>query len=252
MNILLRDKVAMVTGASRGIGRAIALDMARAGADVILASRKQDDMEKVAEEIRAIGRRAVTVAAHIGKIPDISSLVNKAIESFNRIDILVNNAATNPTMDPAIMASERAWDTVMNLNLKGLFFLSQAVARVMKDQGNGVIINIASVAGIMAHTILPIYAISKAGVIHTTKIMAADWAQYGIRVNAISPGQVKTYMSQALWSNPEIYDMTMERTPLKRMAEPEEIASAVVFLASDRASFITGQNFLVDGGVSLI
>ncbi len=252
MNILLRDKVAMVTGASRGIGHAIALDMARAGADVILASRKQDDLEKVAEEIRAIGRRAVPVAAHIGKIPDISNLVNKAIASFTRIDILVNNAAANPTLDPAIIASERAWDTVMNLNLKGLFFLSQAVARVMKDQGNGVIINIGSAAGIMAHTILPIYAISKAGVIHATKIMAADWAQYGIRVNAISPGQVKTHMSQALWSNPEIYDMTMERTPLKRMAEPEEIASAVVFLASDRAGFITGQNFLIDGGVSLI
>ncbi|MFA5078654.1 MAG: glucose 1-dehydrogenase [Dehalococcoidia bacterium] len=252
MNILLRDKVAMVTGASRGIGRAIALDMARAGADIILASRKQDELEKVADEIRAIGRRALPVAAHIGKMPDIVNLVNKAIKSFKRIDILVNNAAANPTMDPAIFASERAWDTIMNLNLKGLFFLSQAVAQIMKDTGTGVIINIASVSGILAHTTLPVYAISKAGVIHATKIMAADWAQYGIRVNTISPGQVKTHLSQALWSNPEIYAMMLERTPLKRMAEPAEIASAAVFLASDCASYITGQNFLIDGGISLI
>ncbi|MCX6004428.1 MAG: glucose 1-dehydrogenase [Chloroflexi bacterium] len=250
MDISLKGKVALVTGASRGIGRAIALEMAKSGADVVLASRKAADLEKVADEIKALGRKALPVTAHIGRTEDIANLVAKAKEEFGRINILVNNAATNPTMESAIDIGERAWDSIMNLNLKGLFFLSQAVARVMKEHGGGVIINISSIAGVTPD-ILPIYSVSKAGVNMATKVMAQQWAVYGIRVNTLSPGQTRTQFSQALWGNPDIYKVIMDRTPLKRIAEPEDMAQAAVFLASDKSGFITGQNLIVDGGMTI-
>jgi len=250
MDVSLKGKVALVTGASRGIGRAIALEMAKAGADVVLASRKAPDLEKVADEIKALKVKALPVAAHIGRTEDITNLVAKAREEFGRIDILVNNAATNPTMEQAIDIGERAWDSIMNLNLKGLFFLSQAVARVMKEHGGGVIINVSSIAGVTPD-ILPVYSISKAGVNMATKVMAQQWAVYGIRVNTLSPGQTRTQFSQALWGNPDIYKVIMDRTPLKRIAEPEDLAQAAVFLASDKSGFITGQNLIVDGGMTI-
>jgi NAD(P)-dependent dehydrogenase (short-subunit alcohol dehydrogenase family) len=250
MEISLKGKVAIVTGASRGIGKAIALEMAKSGADIVVVSRKIADIEKTADEIKALGRKAIAVAAHIGKMEDLTTVVTKAKEAFGKIDILVNNAATNPTMDSALDASDRAWDSIMNLNLKGLFFLSQAVARVMKEHGGGVIINVSSVAGVTPD-ILPIYSISKAGVNMATKVMAQQWAPYGIRANTLSPGQTKTKFSEALWGNPDIYKVIMDRTPLKRIADPEDMANTAVFLASDKASFITGQNILVDGGLSI-
>lgn len=250
MEISLKGKVAIVTGASRGIGKAIALEMAKSGADLLVVSRKIADIEKTADEIKALGRKATAVAAHIGRLEDIPTVVSKAVETYGKIDILVNNAATNPTMDSALDATDRAWDSIMNLNLKGLFFLSQAVARVMKEHGGGVIINVSSVAGVTPD-ILPIYSISKAGVNMATKVMAQQWAPYGIRANTLSPGQTKTKFSEALWGNPDIYKVIMERTPLKRIADPEEMAGVAVFLASDKASFITGQNILVDGGISI-
>lgn len=250
MEVSLRGKVALVTGGSRGIGRAIALEMARSGADLVIASRKLPDLETVAGEIKAAGRKALPVAAHIGRMEDIQALVSQAVKEFGRIDILVNNAATNPTMDPAINVSERVWDSIMNLNLKGLFFLSQSVARTMKEQGGGAIINIASVAGVQPD-ILPVYSISKAAVIMATKVMAKEWAPFGIRVNTLSPGNTKTHFSEALWGNPEILKHLLERTPIKRIAEPEEMACTAVFLASDQAGYITGQNVLVDGGMTI-
>ncbi len=250
MNISLKGKVALVTGASRGIGKAIALEMAGAGADIVRVSRKQADLENVAAEIRATGRKALPLAAHMGRMEDISNMVNKAKQEFGRIDILVNNAATNPTMDPAIDVSERAWDSIMNLNVKGLFFLSQAVARIMREHGGGCIINISSAAGVTPD-ILPVYSVSKASVNMVTKVIAKEWAQYGIRANTISPGETKTQFSEALWGNPEICKHILEMTPLKRIAEPEEMAGAAVFLASDKAGFITGQNLIVDGGMTI-
>ncbi len=250
MEVSLKGKVAIVTGASRGIGKAIALEMAKSGADLVVVSRKIADIEKTADEIKAIGRKAIPVAAHIGRLEDIAAVVIKTKEAFGKIDILVNNAATNPTMDSALDATDRAWDSIMNLNLKGLFFLSQAVAKVMKEHGGGVIINVSSVAGVTPD-ILPIYSISKAGVNMATKVMAQQWAPYGIRANTLSPGQTKTKFSEALWGNPDIYKVIMDRTPLKRIADPQDMANAAVFLASDKSSFITGQNFLVDGGLSI-
>jgi NAD(P)-dependent dehydrogenase (short-subunit alcohol dehydrogenase family) len=250
MEISLKGKVAIVTGASRGIGKAIALEMAKSGADLVVVSRKIADLEKTADEIKAMGRKAIPVAAHIGRLEDIAMVVAKAKEAYGKIDILVNNAATNPTMDSALDATDRAWDSIMNLNLKGLFFLAQAVAKVMKEHGGGVIINVSSVAGVTPD-ILPIYSISKAGVNMATKVMAQQWAPYGIRANTLSPGQTRTQFSEALWGNPDIYKVIMDRTPLKRIADPQDMANAAVFLASDKSSFITGQNFLVDGGLSI-
>jgi NAD(P)-dependent dehydrogenase (short-subunit alcohol dehydrogenase family) len=243
----LSGKVALVTGGSRGIGKAIALGLARFGADVAVTSRKLPDLEEVAKEIKGLGRRSMAVATHVGRVEEIKNLVPKVKDELGTIDILVNNAGTNPTMDSAIDIEERAWDSIMNLNLKGLFFLGQAAAKVMKDRGGGKIINVASVAGITPD-ILPVYSISKAGVIMATKVMAQQWAQYNIRVNAIAPGLAKTKFSEALWSNPAIEKAVMERTPLRRVAEPDEMVGAVIFLASDASSYVTGHVLVVDGG----
>ncbi len=247
---LLRGKVALVTGGSRGIGKAIAIGLAKAGADVALASRKLADLEQVAGEIKALERKALAVAAHVGRLEDINNLVNRVKEEFGRIDILVNNAATNPTMDSALDIQERAWDAIMNLNLKGLFFLSQAVAKLMKEQGGGVIINISSVAG-LTPDILPVYSISKAGVIMATKVMAREWARYNIRVNAIAPGLVRTRFSEALWGNPDILQGALAGTPLGRIAEPADMVGAAIFLASDASSYVTGHVLVVDGGATI-
>ena len=250
MDFSLKDKVALITGASRGIGKAAAIGLAQAGADVAIVSRKLPDLEKVGETIRQLGRKSLEVQAHIGKVEEINHLVKRVEEEFGRIDILVNNAATNPTMAQAIDADERAWDSVMNLNLKGLFFLSQAVARVMRKKGGGKIINVSSVAGITPD-ILPLYSISKAGVNMATKVMAQQWAPYNIRVNAVAPGLTKTRFSEALWSNPDILKMAMMKTPMNRPAEPEEMVGAIIYLASDASSYVTGQVIAVDGGTTI-
>ena len=246
----LAGKVALVTGGSRGIGKAIAVGLAKFGADVVVTSRKLPDLEEVAAEIKGMGRKSMAVATHVGRTDEIAALVPRVKDEFGRIDILVNNAATNPTMDPALDVEERAWDSIMNLNLKGLFFLSQAVARVMKEQGGGTIINVASVAGITPD-ILPVYSISKAGVIMATKVMAQQWAQYNIRANALAPGLIKTKFSQALWDNEDILQGAMLFTPMRRPGEPDEMVGSVVFLASDASSYVTGHVLVADGGVAI-
>lgn len=250
MDFSLEGKIALITGASRGIGRATAIGFARAGADVALVSRKPEELEKVAEEVSKLGRKAAAIPTHLGRLAEINDLVARVSEELGRIDILVNNAASNPTMDAAIDVTERAWDTIMNLNLKGLFFLSQAVARVMREQGGGRIINVASAGGIRPH-ILPVYSISKAGVIMATKVMALEWAEFGINVNAIAPGLTRTSFSQALWGDEKIMSYLMQRVALKRYAEPEEIVGAMVYLASDASRFVTGAVISVDGGETI-
>jgi NAD(P)-dependent dehydrogenase (short-subunit alcohol dehydrogenase family) len=250
MNFSLEGKVALITGGSRGIGGATALEYARAGADIAMASRKLPDLEKTAEEIKGTGRKVLAVVAHIGKMEDINNLVAKVKREFGKIDILVNNAGTNPTMAPAIEIEERAWDVTMNVNLKGVFFLSQAVARIMIEQGGGCIINVVSAGGIRPH-ILPIYSISKSAVIMTTKVMALEWAKYGIRVNAVAPGLVKTRFSEALWSNKETLDYLLSRVPMRRFGELNEIMGTMLYLASDTSSFVTGTVVNVDGGETI-
>ncbi len=250
MGSSMQNKVVLITGGSRGIGRAAAIGMAKEGADLAIASRKLPDLEKVAEEIKSMGKKCLIIPAHAGKLEDINNLVKKTFDEYGKIDVLVNNAATNPTMDSAIDIDVRAWDSIMNLNLKGLFFLGQAVAKIMKEKGGGKIINIASIAGITPD-ILPVYSISKAGVIMATKVMAQQWAKYNIRVNTVAPGLTKTKFSEFLWSNPDILKIAMSRTPLGRPAEPEEMVGAILFLASDASSYITGQVIAIDGGVTI-
>jgi NAD(P)-dependent dehydrogenase (short-subunit alcohol dehydrogenase family) len=250
MEFSLRDKVALITGASRGIGEAIAIGLAQAGADLVIVSRKLPDLEKVAEKIKKLGGKCLPVQAHLGKVEEINPLLKRALEEFGKIDILVNNAATNPTMASAIEVDERAWDSIMNLNLKGLFFLSQAVARIMREKGGGKIINVSSAAG-TTPDILPLYSISKAGVNMATKVMAQQWAQYNIRVNAVAPGLTKTRFSEALWKNPDILKIAMSKTPLGRPADPEEMVGAIIYLASDASSYVTGQVIAIDGGFTI-
>jgi NAD(P)-dependent dehydrogenase (short-subunit alcohol dehydrogenase family) len=250
MDFSLKGKFALITGASRGIGQAVAIGLAQAGADIAIASRKLPDLEKVAEQVRKTGRKCLPVAAHVARVEEINNLVGQVMAEYGKIDILVNNAATNPTMASAMDVDERAWDSIMNLNLRGLFFLSQAVARLMKEKGGGKIINISSIAGI-SPDLLPVYSISKAGVIMATKVMAQQWAQYNIRVNAVAPGLTKTRFSEALWKNPDILKLAMGKTPMARVADPEEMVGAVIYLASDASSYVTGQVIAIDGGTTI-
>jgi dehydrogenase/reductase SDR family protein 4 len=246
----LKGKVALVTGASRGIGRAIAMAFADAGADVAISSRKPPDLEAVAEEIKAKGRKSMALASHIAKIDDSKTLVAKVKSEWGRIDILVNNAGTNPYYGPLLDAEEWAWDVTMNVNLKGPFLLSQLVVKVMREQGGGSIINIASIAGIIPSE-LNIYSVTKAGLIMLTKVMAKEWGQYKIRVNAIAPGVVKTRLSEALWKAPAKGEEAARSKALGYIGLPEDIAGAALFLASDASSYLTGETILVDGGESV-
>jgi len=251
----LEGKVALVTGASRGMGRATAIGFAEAGADVAIASRKLPDLEKVADEIRKAGRKALPVAAHIGKLEEIGKLVETVMAEFGRIDILVNNAAGNPALASCLDADERLWDNIMNLNLKGVYFLSQAVARIMKEQGGGKIINTASVDAYKPEWNVGIYTIAKTGVTALTKSMALELAQYNIRVNAVAPGAVATRLLESHWFNLPEEEAKEQRAklaksiPLQRIADPDEIVGVMIYLASDASSYTTGETILVDGGM---
>jgi len=245
----LEGKVALVTGGSRGIGKATALAFARAGADVAVTSRKLPDLEKVATEIRGLGRKAMAVAAHAGRLEEITSMVGAVYQEFGRVDILVNNAGTSPALAPILDLDQRLWDSIMNLNLKGLVFLSQAVAKVMKVHGGGKIINVSSADGFRHEINNGTYAISKAGVIMATKVMAQEWAKYNIRVNAISPGHLHTLLGDAIFSvAPEFEQELQLRVPMGRVGDVNEIEGAMIYLASDASSYVTGTTLVVDGG----
>lgn len=227
----LNGRVALVTGGSRGIGQAIALAFAEQGADVAVSARKLPDLEATAVQIRAKGRKGLAVASHVAKMEDVKSLVAQVKEHFGRIDILVNNAGTNPYAGPLIDVEEWAWDTTNNVNVKGPFILSVLVARVMKEQGGGVIINVASAAGLRPSS-LHIYSVTKAALIMVTRVMAREFAPYHIRVNAIAPGVVKTRLSEMLWRNNPNPDA---------LPQPQDIAGTAVYLASNASKYVTGE-----------
>jgi NAD(P)-dependent dehydrogenase (short-subunit alcohol dehydrogenase family) len=241
--------VAVITGASRGIGRSIALAFANSGAKLVLASRnKYGDLDKVGNEIRKIGTSVLVVPTHLGKSEDLDNLVGQVQRKFRGIDILVNNAATNPLIAPLVEIEERTWDHIMNVNLKGSFLLSQKVAKVMIEQGKGCIINIASVDGIRLEPGFVPYSISKAGLIMLSHGLARELGGYGIRVIAVAPGLIHTRSSEAIWSDEEIRAERLRRTCLGRLGSPEEVANTVLFLASEKASYVTGTTIVVDGG----
>jgi len=244
----LSGKVALITGASRGIGEAIALAYSQAGAQVVLASRKQAELDRVAEKIRETGGDVLSMAAHTGDLAAIAALVEKATDTFGGIDVVVNNAATNPHFGPILTAEDGHWDKILDVNVKGYFRVVKACVESMQARGGGKVINMSSVAGLEPQPMMGVYSVSKAAVIMLTKVLAAELAPYNIQVNAIAPGFVKTRFSAALWQNPQINEAILKRIPQKRMAEPEEIAGLAVYLASPASSFVTGSVFSIDGG----
>ena len=244
----LTGKVTIVTGASRGIGAAIAHAFAQAGAQVVLASRKQEPLDAVAAEIRAAGGTATAVAAHTGDDAAVEALVARAVDEYGGVDILVNNAATNPHYGPVLTAEDTHWDKTFDVNVKGYVRMVRACMAPMQARGGGAVINVASIAGLKPETGMGVYAVSKAGVLMLTQVLAVELAPANIRVNAVAPGYVKTKFSSVIWQNPHVYAAVKARIPQGRMAEPEELTGVMLYLASDAASFTTGAVFTVDGG----
>jgi len=244
----LSGRVALVTGASRGIGSAIAEILAEHGAQVVLSSRKQADLDTEAERINALyPEKAVAIAAHAGKQDDLERLVQQAMERFSRIDILINNAATNPYFGPVLGAELSAWDKTFEVNLRGVFVLTQQVYRASMEAHGGAIVNIASIGGIRPGLGLGVYNVSKAALIMLTRQLARELGGQ-VRVNAVAPGLVKTRFAEALWGNQEILDRVLAQNPMGRIGVPSEVAAAVLFLASDAASYVNGEVLVVDGG----
>ena len=241
----------MITGASRGIGKAIAFAFAEAGASVVVSSRNKrpPELEKVAEEIRALGAKAVAIPAHVGRKEEVENLVQKVVREFGRIDILVNNAGSNPVLSAMADLEEEAFDKVMEVNLKGAFLMSKAAAQEMIRQGEGRIINVTSVSGLRARADgTGAYCISKAAMNMLTQVMARELAPHHILVNAIAPGSIKTEFSKVNWSDPERRANRIKDIELKRFGEPEEVTGIALFLASEASSFVTGEIIRVDGG----
>ncbi len=245
----LEGKVAIVTGGGTGIGRGIALEFAKAGADVVVGSRKLVNLEKVAEEVRALGRRSLAVQTDISRKADVDNLVQRVMGEFGGIDILVNNAVVF-TRTPVIEISEDDWDKTFDINLKGYYLCCQAVGKEMVERRKGSIINVASTAGFrVGPTNSTIYSTAKAGVIMLARGLARELGSYNIRVNTIAPGTVRTKMTERTWSDPERLKQEEARMPLGRLGEPSDIGSVAVFLASDASRHITGSTIVVDGGL---
>ena len=244
----LTGRVAVVTGASRGIGAAIARAFSAAGALVVLAGRRQESLDDVAQEIHVAGGRALPVAAHTGSSDAVEELVQRTMDTFGGVDILVNNAATNPHFGPLLSAEESHWDKIFDVNVKGYFRLAKACVPSMQRRGGGSIVNVASIAGLTPQPGMGVYCVSKAAVLMLTQVLAAELASINVRVNAVAPGFVKTKFSSAIWGNPALYEVLLNQIPQQRMAEPEELTGIMLYLASDASSFTTGAVFTVDGG----
>lgn len=244
----LTGKVAVVTGASRGIGESIARTYAAAGAAVVISSRKQEALEPVAAEIRADGGQALALAAHTGDSDAVQALIQAAADEFGGVDILVNNAATNPHFGPILTAEESHWAKILDVNVVGYFRMAKAAAAAMARRGGGSIVNVASIAGKRPQPGMGVYCVSKAAVLMLTEVLAAELAGEKIRVNAIAPGFIKTAFSRAIWDNPPLYEAVMRIVPQGRMAEPDELSGIALYLASEASSFTTGGTFLIDGG----
>jgi len=250
-SIDLQGRVAIVTGASKGIGRAIARLLGRHGARVVVSSRKAEAVGQVASEFRAEGIEAAGIAAHMGSPEEIAALVRSTLDSFGRIDIVVNNAAVNPVFGPILDAAPAALDKIMEVNLKGPLLLARLAHPAMKTGGVGSIVNISSIEGLSPGQGLGYYSISKASLIAATKVMAREWGPDGIRANVICPGLVDTRFSEALTGDERILNSVLARQALPRVAVPEDISGLALFLASDAASFCTGGVFTADGGYTV-
>ncbi|SLM28404.1 FabG1 [Desulfamplus magnetovallimortis] len=245
----LIGKTALITGASRGIGEAIAIYLAKQGALCILVSRKVEDLSNVEKKITDNGGKAASLPCNVGKMEEISGLMQKVEELYGKLDILINNAAANPYFGEMINAEEWAWDKTCDVNLKGPFFMIQAAAKLMQKGGGGSIVNVSSVNGMKPSLFQGIYSITKAGLITMTRAWAIELAKFNIRVNALLPGLTDTKFASAITQNEDIKNMILPQIPMGRIAQPEEMAGAVLFLVSDASSYTTGSCLTCDGGM---
>lgn len=249
---MLKDKVAIITGGGRNIGRAIAHAFADEGAKVVVADYNLEAAENVSKEIEEKGTECTCVHVDLAKFENIEKLVNTVMNKYKRIDILVNNAGVQLNKQTLLELDEHEWDYTMLVNTRSTCFLSKAVAEIMKEQGGGRIVNMASIAGRIFEPYNLAYAVSKAGVTALTGQTAVELAQYNINVNAVAPGFVDTDFNRETLSRPNARQEISKNIPMNRLAQPDDIAGAVVFLASDKASYITGQTIVIDGGLTLL
>jgi NAD(P)-dependent dehydrogenase (short-subunit alcohol dehydrogenase family) len=246
----LTGKVAIITGSTKGIGRAIAERMAEHGATVVVSSRKPDACEAVARAIRDKGGKAEVIPCHIAHKEQLQSLVDRTVANCGGIDILVENAGVNPFLGPAARIPDDAYERVMGSNVRSNFWLANMAIPHMVARGGGAVIIISSIGGLRGSSQLGVYAISKAADMQLARNIAVEWGPKNIRANAIAPGLVRTDFARALWENPALYRKRTQGTPLQRIGEPDEIAGAAVFLASAAGSFLTGQTIVIDGGTT--
>jgi len=245
----LKGKNAIITGASRGIGESIAHLLAKQGAFCILVSRKSEDLEVVENAIKSKGGSAVSISCNMGSLEQIKSLIEHVEEKYGRLDIVINNAAANPYFGEMVNAEERAWDKTNDVNLKGPFFMIQYAAKLMKKSGGGAIVNVSSVNGVQPALFQGIYSITKAGIITMTRAYARELAPHNIRVNALLPGLTDTKFASAITKNEDIKNLILPQIPMGRIAKPEEMAPAVLYLVSDASSYTTGSCITCDGGM---
>ena len=250
-DLSLEGKVALVAGASRGIGEATAKRLARNGATVICSSRKIADCDRVAKEIEAEGGKARAMVLHLGEAEHREAAIADIKKTEGRLDILVNNGATSPHFGEAIDCPDSAWDKTFDVNVKGPFYLSSlAIKEFMKPQMSGSIVNVASINGMRPGFFQGVYSITKASVISMTQVLAQECGGFGVRVNALCPGLTETKLASALTSNPELADMMKRNFSIQRVGQPEDMAAAIHYLASDASSYMTGQCHIVDGGIT--
>ncbi len=244
----LENKVALITGSTKGIGKSIAERMAEQGARVVISSRNQEACDEVANEINANGGEAIAVACNINYPEQLQNLAQATLDKWGKIDSLVCNAALNPYFGPSQDIPDSAFDKVMNANIGSVHRLCQLVIPQMAEAGGGAVVIVSSIGGLKGTATLGAYAISKAADMQIARNLAVEWGPKNVRVNCIAPGLIRTDFARALWENPEIYEATVANYPLRRIGEPDEIAGAAVFLASDAGSFTTGQTLVIDGG----
>jgi NAD(P)-dependent dehydrogenase (short-subunit alcohol dehydrogenase family) len=244
----LSGKVALVTGSSRGIGKAIAMQMALQGARVVISSRKAESCEAVVAEIAAAGGTAMAHAAHVGRKDELERLVDATLARWGRIDVLVCNAATNPHFGPSISLKDEALEKVIHTNLYSNIWLCNLILPGMAERKDGAVIIISSVAGFYGTALLGAYAISKAADMQLARNLAVEWGAHNIRINCIAPGVIRTHFAKALWADPQREAALVRRYPLRRIGEPDDVAGVAVMLASRAGNFITGQTVVVDGG----
>jgi 2-deoxy-D-gluconate 3-dehydrogenase len=239
--------VAIVTGASRGLGRAIALALAGAGADIAVAARSVQDLQQVAEEVSRLGRRALPVPTDVTDRDGVERLVERTVRELGGLDVLVNNAGI-VRETPALETTDEDWDAVLDTNLRGTFLCSRAAGRVLTGQRSGKVVNLASNLGFVAVSNLAAYCASKAAIVQLTKALALEWAPFGVQVNAIAPGYFETAFNTELRARPELLDRVLRRVPARRMGRPEELGPLAVLLASSASDFLTGETVVIDGG----